>query len=115
MLYLKSKNINIIKSNDRLLEKNCLLLTRNSTMVYEYLISGRNGYYYKPDSFRENIPHLDFRIYQSEQLSEIIKLYIRNKIIQNRDLVYDIISETTEKSSEIIIEKCIYGNSKKVN
>lgn len=115
IFYLKSKNINIIKSNDKLLEKNCLLLTRNSTMVYEYLISGRNGYYYKPDSFRENIPHLDFRIYQGEQLSKIIKLYIRNKIIQNRELVYDIISETTEKSSEIIIEKCIYGNSKKVN
>tara|TARA_B100001559_G_scaffold302357_1_gene290040 strand:+ start:328 stop:1497 length:1170 start_codon:yes stop_codon:yes gene_type:complete len=115
ILYLKSKNINIIKSDDKVLEKNCLLLTRNSTMVYEFIISGRNGYYYKPDSFRESIPHLDFRIYQSEQLSEFIKLFIRNTIIQNRELAYNIISKTTEQSSEIIIEKCVYGNNKKVN
>ncbi len=115
ILYLKSKNINIIKSDDKVLEKNCLLLTRNSTMVYEFIISGRNGYYYKPDSFRESIPHLDFRIYQSEQLSEYIKLFIRNTIIQNRELAYNIISKTTEQSSEIIIEKCVYGNNKKVN
>lgn len=115
ILYLKSKNINIIKSDDKILEKNCLLLTRNSTMVYEFIISGRNGYYYKPDSFRESIPHLDFRIYQSEQLSEFIKLFIRNTIIQNRELAYNIISKTTEQSSEIIIEKCVYGNNKKVN
>lgn len=115
ILYLKSKNINIIKSDNKVLENNCLLLTRNSTMVYEFIISGRNGYYYKPDSFRESIPHLDFRIYQSEQLSEFIKLFIRNTIIQNRELAYNIISKTTEQSSEIIIEKCVYGNNKKVN
>lgn len=115
IFYLKSKNINIIESNDKVLKKNCLLLTRNSTMVYEYLISNRPGYYYKPDSSRETIPHLDFRINQIEHLSKIIKLFISNKIIQNKELAYEIISETTERSSEIIIEKCVYGNNKKAN
>ena len=107
LLYTSNMKINQISKDNELFSHSSLLLSRHSSLVYEHLASKSNAYFYKPNSSRESIPNVEFTIYDKQQLNSVLDLYIENKLIQNFNLVSDAISNSTNLSTKLILDKCL--------
>lgn len=105
--YIKSMQLNMITKDSENFSQNSLLLSRHSSMIYEHLISKSNAYFYKPNSFRREIPHNEFTIQNEEQLDKVLNMFLKDELFQDFELANDVISETTYKSTNIILNNFI--------
>jgi len=105
--YIKSMHLNMITKDSEYFSQNSLLLSRQSSMIYEQLKSKSNAYFYKPYSFRKEIPHNEFTIQNEEHLDKVVNMFLKDELFQDFELANDVISETTYKSTNIILNNYV--------
>ena len=102
---LSRVEIGIYHSQDSIPIPNYLLISRRSSLVYEYIVSGQLAYFYKPNANNEIYPNRNLTVNTKEKLRDKISSYISDSEPEALiDYGFTAISNITPKSAQTILE-----------